>query len=95
MLNLLNNLFVGSDVSEKENRSPKKVTVLGRLPAHFPGSSNKGPFTDFSNFSTVKISILNNSVELNTKRANRYLIHQEQRIIKAIQEKQFDRAAFI
>lgn len=95
MLNLLNNLFVGSDVSEKENRSPKKVTVLGRLPMHFPGSSNKRPFTDFSNFSSIKVLIPHNEVELNTKRANRYLIHQEQRIVKAIKEKQFDRAAFI
>ena len=72
------------DENEKESRSPKKVTMLGRLPQYFP---------------SVKVAnglIFNdNSLCKHSKRANKYLIYYEGRIAKAILNKDYERAYFL
>jgi len=82
MLNLLNNLLaVDNDVSEKESRSRKKVTMLGRLPRYFPKKRLEVHIGgELSNYS---------------KKANRYLEHQEQRISRALYNKDYNKAYFI
>lgn len=82
MLNLLNKLLeVDSAASEKDDRSRKRVTMLGRLPQYFPKK---------------KVSIhLGGDLEMVTKRANKFLAHQEKRIAFAIQEGNYNKAVFL
>jgi hypothetical protein len=88
MLNLISNLVeVTSDINDEGFRSPKKVTVLGRLPGYFPGQGLKKSKSGeiYEEKSPYKYTI----------RANRFLEIQEGRIIKAIKEKNYTKAAFL
>jgi len=82
MLKLLTKLTEAvSAEKEGEGRSRKRVTMLGRLPQYFPKKN---------------VSIhLGGSLEIYNKRANKYLEHQERRILYALQKKQYNTATFI
>jgi hypothetical protein len=82
MLNLLTKLTEAISAEKAEvGRSGKTVTMLGRLPQYFPKK-------------VVNVH-LGGTSEIFTRRANKYLIHQERRIFHALREKKYNTAAFI
>jgi hypothetical protein len=90
MLNLINNLFnekSNRDVNDEGSRSRKTVTVLGRLPGYFPEQGLKE-----ANSGEI---YMKETPYKHTKRANRFLQHQEGRIVKAINEKNYTKAVFL
>lgn len=82
MLKLLNKLTEAISAENADaSRSGKTVTMLGRLPQYFPKK-------------VVNVHLGGNS-EIFTRRANKYLIHQERRIYYALNERKYNTAAFI
>jgi hypothetical protein len=82
MLKLLTKLTEAISAEKAEvTRSGKTVTMLGRLPQYFPKK-------------VVNVH-LGGTSEIFTRRANKYLIHQERRIFHALRERKYNTAAFI
>lgn len=83
MLNMLKNLLMANQdaTATFKVKSKKKVTVLGRLPMYFPMNKyERSTSLDLQRFS---------------KKANKYISHQESRIIKHIANGHYNKAVFI
>lgn len=78
---LLNTLWGGDHGADSKVEFRPSATALGRLPQFWPMNRFEGPTST--------------ALKSHTKKANKFLIHQEKRILFAISEGKYERAAFI